>query len=101
MLATAASVARADDDPQPIDPYVELAPPGLTEPQLRPPGLTPTAQACLADPSDPRCDPEEVIDDCTSDEPVDPDACAVGLPTYVVGGVVRGGFGHYFWVSGG
>jgi len=54
-----------------------LAPPGMTEPVLAPPGLTPPID-CANDPDwNPRVE-------CT-----------------VTAGVIRGGFGHYFWVGGG
>jgi len=82
MLATAA-MAHAD-------PQQTLSPPGMTEGQpmditegvLTPPGLTP---------------PVDCADDPNAD---DRDECQeVGVT--INGGVIRGGFGHYFWVSGG
>ena len=98
MLASAA-VASADDAPPvepsqapgnvapdpggppldslPLDFDTELAPPGMTEPMLAPPGLTP---------------PLDCEDDPDWDERPE---CTVS------GGVVRGGFGHYFWIGGG
>jgi hypothetical protein len=74
MLASAA-VASAQPARAPID--TALAPPGLTEPVLSPPGLTPPLD-CAADPDG------DVRRECT-----------------VTAGVIRGGFGHYFWVGGG
>ena len=85
MLAVAA-VAAAD-----------TGPPGMTEPVLSPPGMTPTVDECQLDPDNLRCDPsyfETDVADCIAD-PDDP-ACQVG-----VGSVVRGGFGGYFWTAGG
>jgi hypothetical protein len=54
-----------------------LAPPGMTEPMIMPPGMTP---------------PLDCADDPDWDERPE---CTVS------GGVIRGGFGHYFWVGGG
>lgn len=114
MLASAAVAAQpaAEDEPP-------LQPPGATEPMLSPPGLTPTIDECGAAPEDPRC---PRIDECSAD-PEDPDCPPVDDPVPVtdydsyahgvfVGhihrrhhhhhrGVFRGGFGHYFWASGG
>ena len=54
----------------------------ITEGVLTPPGLTP---------------PVDCADDPNAD---DRDECQeVGVT--INGGVIRGGFGHYFWVSGG
>jgi len=88
MLATAA-VAAADDAPPPptapesaldaMPPAFDttLSPPGMTEPMLSPPGLTP--------PLDCQDDPDwDVRPECN-----------------VRGGVIYGGFGHYFWIGGG
>src|SRR5262249_53349842 len=101
MLA-AAAVARADDSPPgttttttqtspdpgpppldalPIGFDTALAPPGMTEAVLMPPGMTPPVD-CEGDP-----------------DWEDRSECAVGGVT-VTGGVVRGGFGHYFWIGG-
>jgi hypothetical protein len=103
MLATAAVAGIASADPPPADdtpsnapgtvaPSVvpdsafegvppeydtTLAPPGMTEPILAPPGMTP---------------PLDCDDDPDWDERPE---CTVS------GGVIRGGFGHYFWVGGG
>jgi hypothetical protein len=99
MLATAAVAGIASADPPPDDsnapgtvaPTVPatslddlpptfdttLAPPGMTEPLLMPPGMTP--------PLDCEDDPDwDTRPECT-----------------VSGGVIRGGFGHYFWIGGG
>ena len=97
MLASAVVAAQpaAEDEPP-------LQPPGATEPMLSPPGLTPTIGGCGADPDDPDCPP---VDDPVTDY----DSYAHGV---FVGhihrrhhhhhrGVFRGGFGHYFWASGG
>jgi len=87
MLATAA-VAAADDAPPATVPAsaidqlspafdTTLSPPGMTEPVLSPPGLTPPL-ACANEPdwdAHPECN--------------------------VRGGVIYGGFGHYFWIGGG
>ncbi len=108
MLASAAVAAQpATEDAPP------LQPPGATEPMLSPPGLTPTIDECRADPEDPRCPP---VDD---QPPVDDDPPITGDGGYTHGvfvghlrdhyhhhhhhehGVFRGGFGHYFWASGG
>ena len=88
MLAVAA-VAAADPGP-----------PGMTEPVLSPPGMTPTADECQVDPDNVRCDPsyfDADVADCLA-EPDDP-ACAVA--TVGGGTVVRGGFGVYFWTAHG
>ncbi|MEP6863201.1 MAG: hypothetical protein ABJE66_21430 [Deltaproteobacteria bacterium] len=87
MLATVA-VAAADPGPPPQAPAsaidalppdfaTALSPPGMTEPMLSPPGLTPPRDC--ADDDDWESRPE-----CT-----------------VRGGVIYGGFGHYFWIGGG
>ena len=86
MLATAA-VAAADDAPPTVPASAidqlppafdtTLSPPGMTEPVLSPPGLTPPL-ACADEPdwdAHPECN--------------------------VRGGVIYGGFGHYFWIGGG
>lgn len=115
MLASAAAAAQpapSDEPPQ--------QPPGATEPMLAPPGLTPATDPC-SDPDDPRC---PLLDECQTD-PSDPPCPpeeeespeAEGYGGYVHGifggrllgrhhhhhhrGVFRGGFGHYFWASGG
>ncbi len=112
MLATAA-VAAAEPplppaDPAPDDteasPPADAAPddlqvsaPGATQPLpapadpseqlgLAPPGMTPTLQELDCD-SDPNW---RLRDDCFDDDDV-----------YVSGGVIRGGFGSYFWSGGG
>ncbi len=98
MLATAA-VAAAEPPLPPVEPTQddsELAPPGLTEPPpapvdpseqlgLAPPGMTPTLQELDCD-NDPNW---RLRDDCFADD------------VYVSGGVIRGGFGSYFWTGGG
>lgn len=89
MLA-AAAVASADGPPAPpatapetaidtLPPAFDttFAPPGMTEPMLSPPGLTPPLD-CADD------DEWESRPECT-----------------VRGGVIYGGFGHYFWIGGG
>jgi hypothetical protein len=90
MLATAA-VAAADPPPQaPSEPAPSeldpseppLAPPGMAEPVLMPPGLSPIVPDCEHDPN--WRDREECADD----------------GVYVTGGVIRGGFGGYFWTGG-
>src|SRR5262249_17705513 len=71
-----------DPGPPPLDTLpvgfdTALAPPGMAEPVVMPPGLTP--------PIDCEDDPDwDQRPECT-----------------VSGGVVRGGFGHYFWIGGG
>lgn len=110
MLAAAAAVAHAEAvfGPPPPNPATRdldvpsaddgsLAPPGLVEPELAPPGMVPTYDDCHADPADPRCDPAYFVDD-DCDGSVDD--CGYST-TYIEGGVVRGGFGHYFWVPSG
>jgi hypothetical protein len=69
-------------DSLPVDFDTTFAPPGMTEPVLAPPGMTP--------PLDCQDDPD------WEDRP----ECTVGGGVTVRGGVVRGGFGHYFWVGG-
>jgi hypothetical protein len=115
MLASAAAAAQpAGNDEPPVQP------PGATEPMLAPPGLTPALDECSVDPDDPRC---PLLDECQTD-PGDPPCPleeespeAAGYGGYVQGifggpihgrhhrhhhrGVFRGGFGHYFWSSGG
>ena len=104
MLASAA-VARADDRPTaapanpptaapassptfPLPPDAEpdqLMPPGMMQQVLMPPGMTPPAD-CENDPdwtSRPECQPQDAF--YYSED----------------GGVIRGGFGSYFWVGGG
>jgi hypothetical protein len=58
-----------------------FAPPGMTEPVLAPPGMTPPLDCDASEGNDPDWDERP---ECT-----------------VSGGVIRGGFGHYFWVGGG
>lgn len=99
MLASAAAVAQSastDDSP--------LQPPGEAEPVLSPPGLTPTIDDCQIDPGDPPCPP--------ADDPL-PEADDGGYALGIFGGHIRGhhhhhhrgmfrgGFGRYFWASGG
>jgi hypothetical protein len=115
MLASAAVAAQPATEDEP-----PLQPPGATAPMLSPPGLTPTIEECSADPDDPRCPP---VDDCSADPddprcpPVDDEPPITGYGGYAHGvfaghihgrhhhhhhhGVLRGGFGHYFWASGG
>jgi hypothetical protein len=84
MLASAAVAAQpaaSDDSPQ--------GPPGLTEPAVSPPGLTPTVDECRQQPDNPGC---VVAPDPDGDDP---------RRLYIDGWVLRGGFGHYFWTSGG
>jgi hypothetical protein len=129
--AAAAQPAPSDEPPvqppgatEPVQPpgaTEPVQPPGATEPVLSPPGLTPGIDECSADPEDPRCPP---LDECQTD-PSDPPCPppeeespeAEGYGGYVHGifggpirvrhhhhhhrGVFRGGFGHYFWASGG
>ena len=93
MLAVAA-VAAADPEPP-------LAPPGMAEETLSPPGMTPTVDECQLDPDNPRCDPtyfDADVADCIAD-PDDP-ACQPALAV-AGGGVIRGGFGGYFWTAHG
>lgn len=117
MLAAAASLAYAQPappvygpplPPPPANPDAQgldapsaddgaLAPPGVVEPELAPPGMVPTYDECHDDPSDVRCDPEYYIDDeCDGTL----DDCGYST-TYIEGGIVRGGFGHYFWIPSG
>lgn len=99
MLASAAAAAQPATSDEP-----PLQPPGATEPMLSPPGLTPTIDDCRLVPEDPRC------------PPVDDEPPVTGYGSYAHGvfvghirdhhhhherGVFRGGFGHYFWASGG
>ena len=84
MLASAAVVYA--DPPTQADPVfdAQLSPPSgpVDEQVLTPPGLTP---------------PLDCADDPDAD---DRDECYETGVT-ITGGVVRGGFGHYFWISGG
>ena len=119
MLASAAVAAQPASEDEP-----PLQPPGATEPMLSPPGLTPAIDACSADPEDPRCPPLDECQTDPSDPPCPPEEEespeAEGYGGYVHGifggpihgrhhrhhyhhyqGVFRGGFGHYFWASGG
>lgn len=95
VLASAA-VARADTPP-PAPPFVpssllppdpapmfdqSFAPPGMAEQVLMPPGMTPPVD-CDDDDDRPECQP------------------MYGYYYAEDGGVIRGGFGRYFWVSGG
>jgi hypothetical protein len=106
VLATAAAAA-ADPDPPPLapdDPYTqEPAPPGMSEPTLAPPGMTPTQEECEADPENTMCAPEYfLVTSCNPNDPAyDPDDPDCYPYTYVVGGIVRHGFGHYFWATHG
>jgi hypothetical protein len=97
MLASAAAVAQPASTDEP-----PLQPPGETEPMLSPPGLTPTI-----DPGDPPCPP---ADDALPE--TDDGDYAHGIfgghirdrhhhHHHHHRGVFRGGFGHYFWASGG
>lgn len=87
MLASAAVAAQpAVPDESP------LPPPAMNEPMLSPPGLTPTVDECQQEPDNPRCAPALAPDG--------PDA-ACRLHVDGSGWVFRGGFGHYFWTSGG
>ena len=82
MLATAAvAVAQPSitDDPPPMQ---QLTPTPEPEPVLSPPGMTPTIRELPCD-RDPNW---ELRPDCTDEGG---------------GGVIRGGFGSYFWSSGG
>ncbi|MGE5181915.1 MAG: hypothetical protein ACM31C_07625 [Acidobacteriota bacterium] len=103
MLATAAvaSIAAADppsivDDPPPMQPLSATATsaPGqvapqqvVYEPTLSPPGMTPTIyeRTCDEDPS------WMYRSDCVDEDD----------GTYEEGGVIRGGFGSYFYGGGG
>lgn len=108
-----------------------LSPPGLSPPGLTPPGLTPAVDDCQIDPGAPPCPPVDAcVDDPEDpDAPEDPRCPPVdeepeaepeteGYGGYALGvfgghlggghhhhhhhrGVFRGGFGHYFWASGG
>lgn len=64
--------------------------PGVVEPQLSPPGMTPTIDdyACQDDPN------AELRDDCTQ-------SVIDGEMVWVETDVVRGGYGGYFWTGGG
>jgi hypothetical protein len=96
----ASAVARADTPP-PASPTVPanmlppditsappfdqtFAPPGMTEQVLMPPGMTPPVDCDSDMDSDerPECQPQEGF-------------------YWWNGAIVRGGFGQYFWVSGG
>jgi hypothetical protein len=78
MLASAA-VASADPAAPSFD--TTLAPPGMTEQVLTPPGLTPPVS-------------------CQDETRADHEDCDI-VGVTVHGGIVRGGFGHYFWTGGG
>ncbi|HEY3805027.1 MAG TPA: hypothetical protein VGL61_20595 [Kofleriaceae bacterium] len=95
-VLAAAAVARADPPPPPVVPPSALPPdapfgddqtlrpPGMTEQVLMPPGMTP---------------PLDCEDDPNWD--VRPE-CQPSYGYYIFDGrVIRGGFGHYFWVAGG
>jgi len=82
MLASAAVAAQ---------PAVsDESPPATNEPTFSPPGLTPTVDECQQEPNNPRCVPVLEPDDNPRRLYIDDD-----------GWVFRGGFGHYFWTSGG
>jgi hypothetical protein len=99
MLASAAAAAQPASSDEP-----PLQPPGATEPMLSPPGLTPTIDECQIDPGDPPCPPE---DEPPTDEGYGGYAHGVfvghirGRHHHHHHPVFRGGFGHYFWASGG
>ncbi|HEY1547093.1 MAG TPA: hypothetical protein VGG28_04710 [Kofleriaceae bacterium] len=90
----ASAVARADAptvpeaalpfDPQPTTVNQTFAPPGMSEQVLMPPGMTPPIDCDEDNDADlrPECQPQE------------------GFYRWN-GVIVRGGFGHYFWVGGG
>lgn len=84
LLPLVASAAIASAEP---------GPPGETEPVLSPPGLTPTEDDCVADPTLPFCDLEYFA--CDADDP----DCEPAVAIVPDGGIIRGGFGGYFWVS--
>lgn len=88
MLASAAVAAQPaapDEAPQ--------RSPTVTEPMVLPPGLTPTVGDCRQAPDAPGC-ARALAPDPDGGDPrrlyIDSD-----------GWVFRGGFGHYFWTSGG
>jgi hypothetical protein len=88
MLATAA-VAAADPPAVGEAPLaVEVTAPGMTAPVMSPPGMTPgiTELDCQTDPN------WRLRTDCDEYEPGG---------YYYQGGVIRGGFGGYFWTGGG
>jgi hypothetical protein len=101
-VLAAAAVAHADDPP-PAPPTVPpsllpadawsgqeagLQPPGMTEQVLMPPGMTPPIYCQDAD-------EEDAVWDTRPE-------CQPSYGYYVFDGrVIRGGFGHYFWASGG
>lgn len=98
-VLAAAAVARADNPP-PAPPTVPasllppdawsgqesgLQPPGMTEQVLMPPGMTPPID----------CEDDDENWDTRPE-------CQPATGYYVFDGrVIRGGFGHYFWVAGG
>jgi hypothetical protein len=76
----ASSVASPELPELPDRSEPALAPPGMTEPALAPPGMVAPVD----------CDDADALDARTR------------LECTATGGViVRNGFGHYFWVSGG
>jgi hypothetical protein len=89
MLASAVVAAQ----PTAPEESPQEGPPGLTEPSLSPPGLTPTVDDCRQEPDNPGC-ARALAPGADGDDPrrlyIDGD-----------GWVFRGGFGHYFWTSGG
>jgi hypothetical protein len=95
ILATAA-VASAQSAPDPSSPsgppvFVSASPddgpPGAAQPELEPPGMTPTIYELDCD-HDPNW---QLRDDCSGEEDGGGGGGAV---------IVRGGFGQYFWASG-
>ena len=99
LAASALAYAQA---PGATDPTTDVPPamtsswldgaPGAMEPVLSPPGMTPSIDEldCIDDPN------AQFRDDCS-----DPDADTDGHVWVEGGGIVRGGYGHYFWTGGG
>lgn len=86
--STAPAVPPADAHHLPLA-WLDGAP-GYIEPVMSPPGMTPTIDELTCD-EDPNAD---LRDDCVDDD-------GAGGGGYVGVGVVRGGYGHYFWTGGG
>ncbi len=86
LVPMLAASVLAYADPPPDDP--PLAPPAMSAEVLMPPGMTPTIDELTCD-EDPNW---QLRSDCVDG---DGDVTVVGT------GVVRGGYGGYFWTGGG
>lgn len=97
----AAAVASAQPGPQDNEPAPQqVGPPQLDDDMdISPPGLTPVTEPQLAPPDcgDPATWPEQ-----NQQLGVPPDSCRRSYGVFRLhGGVIRGGFGHYFGTGGG